>query len=156
MTGFTVSAVVAVGRLVAAGLVVLALAGVARSQTIAACLDQVNAKRASLGLYPLQLDMACQAQAERESVERAQRGITGHLRNGCAPGSAEGVGMRGGSDPYGQQFLTCFHSPKKKRARGFFRGGVGGDDYTRTYTRAGAAVATDGSGTTYYTLILNR
>lgn len=129
-------------RLTIAGIVfsLVAIAStLSHGQTIAAALDQVNAKRASMGLYPLQLDMACQAQAERESVERAQRGVTGHLRNGCSPGSAEGVGYRGGSDPYGQQFLTCFHAPR---------------DYTRRYKRAGAAVATNGRGRTYYTLIL--
>lgn len=114
-------------------------ATLANAQTIAACLDKVNEKRASMGLYPLAMDPACQAQAERESVERSQRGVTGHLRNGCSPGSAEGVGYRGGSDPYGQQFLTCFHAPR---------------DYTRRYKRAGAAVATNGRGHSYYTLIL--
>lgn len=129
-------------RLTIAGLVfsLIAIAAtLANAQTIAACLEQVNAKRASMGLYPLTMDPACQAQAERESVERAQRGVTGHLRNGCSPGRAEGVGYRGGSDPYGQQFLTCFHAPR---------------DYTRRYRDAGAAVATDGRGRTYYTLIL--
>lgn len=128
-------------RLTIAGLAfsILAIASLCRAQTIAACLDQVNAKRASMGLYPLTVDPACQAQAERESVERAQRRVTGHLRNGCWPGSAEGVGYRGGSDPYGRQFLTCFHAPR---------------DYTRRHKKAGAAVATDGRGRTYYTLIL--
>lgn len=139
MSGSTIGAVASLVRVLAVGLLVLGAASVARSQTIAACLDQVNAKRASLGLYPLQLDVACQAQAERESVERAQRRITGHLRNGCRPGSAEGVGYRGNSDPYGQQFLTCFHAPR---------------DYTRRYRYAGAAVATNARGTTFYTLIL--
>lgn len=142
MTGATCHTIAIVGRWVAgllAALLLVAACGAARSQTIAACLDQVNAKRASMGLYPLQLNLACQAQAERESVERARRRITGHLRNGCSPGRAEGVGYRGGSDPYGQQFLTCFHAPR---------------DYTRRHQEAGAAVATDGRGRTYYTLIL--
>lgn len=129
-------------RLTIAGIVfsLVAIAStLCRAQTIAACLDQVNAKRAAMGLYPLTMDPACQAQAERESVERAQRGVTGHLRNGCSPGRAEGVGYRGGSDPYGRQFLTCFHAPR---------------DYTRRHRYAGAAVATNGRGRTYYTLIL--
>lgn len=139
MTGSTIASIARLTVALLAAGVLLAACSMASGQTIAACLDQVNAKRASLGLYPLELDHACQAQAERESVERAQRGITGHLRNGCSPGRAEGVGYRGGSDPYGQQFLTCFHAPR---------------DYTRRHKSAGAAVATNGRGRTFYTLIL--
>lgn len=128
-------------RLTIAGLVfsIFAIAHACSAQTIAACLDQVNNVRAARGLHRLTMDPACQAQAERESIARAKRGVTGHLRNGCSPGNAEGVGYRGGNDQYGRQFLTCFHAP---------------GDYTRRHRYAGAAVATDGRGRTYYTFIL--
>lgn len=119
---------------------ILAIAAtLASAQTIAGCLDKVNARRAQLGLYPLQLDLRLQAQAEYESVVRAERRITGHLPNGCSPGSAEGVGWSGRPDPYGDRFLTCFHAPR---------------DYTRRYRYAGAAVAVSRRGQTFYTLIL--
>ncbi len=111
----------------------------AHAQTVANALNEVNRVRAERGLYPLQPNVALQAAAESESTIRASRRITGHLRNGCSPGVAEGVGWSGGSDPYGQRFVTCFHAPR---------------DYTRRYRYAGAAVAVSPRGQSFYTLIL--
>ena len=117
------------------------------AQTVCNALEVVNRQRVARGVYPLLPAADLQYQAEIESVERAARGITGHLPNGVAPGRAEGVGWRGGADPWGEQFNTCFHTLSKRR----WQAGAG---YTTKYRYAGAAAAVSPSGRTYYVLIL--
>lgn len=134
MTGFTVAAVATVGRMIvavaAAGLL-LAACGVAHGND---ALPWLNAQRAAVGLPPYQQDPRLQAKAERDCQIRASRGRSGHLGGSLSPGRAEGVGMRGGSDPEGRRFLSCLQASQR-------------------YRYAGAAVVV-GRGGTYYQLLL--
>jgi hypothetical protein len=124
-----------------------AAAATSHAQTIANALAQVNAARAARGVYALAPAADLQAQAELESIWRAQRGTGGHWPNGCSPGRAEGVGYQSGADYYGQEFNTCYHTSSKRR----WQAGAG---YTTSYRYAGAAVAVSPNGTSYYTLLL--
>lgn len=136
-------------------LVLLGAAPAFAQGTVADVLDEVNRQRQSMGLYPLVRDPAMTAKAMSDASWRAHRGISGHMGDIGGGGRAEGVGMRSGRDPYGRNFLTCFHSPGGGGIRGRFRrGGGGGSDYTRSHRYAGAAAAVSPRGTTYYTLIL--
>ena len=121
--------------LVVACIVLIVLASQANGQTVSNSLASLNANRAARGLYPLASAGDLQIQAEREAVIRAQRGISGHLPGGAAPGRAEGVGVRSGSDHWGQRFLTCFMD-------------------TRKYRYAGAATAVNRRGRSFYVLLL--
>lgn len=111
-------------------------------QTIANALDQVNAKRASLGLYPLMPDARLQAAAECDASWRAYRGVGGHMKSTPMVGRAEGVGWHDGADPYGEHFHTCFHTSDRRHP-----------PYTTTHQYAGAAAAVC-RGRTYFTLEL--
>lgn len=101
--------------------------------TQSSALSWLNARRARVGLYPLQADPRLQASAQRDAQYRASRGISGH--SGSTSGwRAEGVGMRSTVDHAGKWFMSCYTG-------------------TRQYRYAGAA-AVVGRGGTYYTLQL--
>lgn len=131
MTGSTVAAVALAGRgfIIAAALLLSAVAA-----SGADALPWLNAQRAAVGLPPYIQDPALQAKAERDCQIRANRGRSGHLGGSLSPGRAEGVGMRGGSDPEGRRFLSCLQASQR-------------------YRYAGAAVVV-GRGGTYYQLLL--
>ena len=95
----------------------------------------VNQKRQQAGLYPFQYDPTLTSVAQQKSMNRASRRMTGH--DGLPKGGArvEGVGYAYGSQNLMGRFHTCYL-------------------YSRGYRSAGAAVAYDGSGRAYYTLLL--
>lgn len=115
--------------------ILLLCCAMASGQTVSNSLASLNANRAARGLFPLAPAWDLQVQAEREAVIRAERGVSGHLPGGCAPGRAEGVGVRSNPDPYGRQFLACFTD-------------------TRRHRYAGAATAVSPRGKSYYVLLL--
>ena len=127
--------VVAMVQFTIAIIAICVLAAFANAQTVANALPALNAQRAARGLYPLMPAADLQRQAEYESIVRAERRVSGHLPGGCSPGRAEGVGQRGGPDPYGRMFLACYTD-------------------TRRHRYAGAAAAVNRRGQTYYTPIL--
>lgn len=98
-------------------------------------LSVVNQKRRQAGLYPFQFDPVLSSVAQQKSMTRASRRITGH--DGLPKGGAavEGVGNAYGYHNLLGRFHTCYL-------------------YSRGYRSAGAAVAFDGSGRAYYTLLL--
>jgi hypothetical protein len=95
----------------------------------------VNQRRAARGLYPLSYDPALATAAQRKSQNRAQRRRSGHDGTNKGGARAEGVGMASGGGDLSSRFHTCHM-------------------YSRGYRRAGAAVAYDGRGSAYFTLLL--
>lgn len=108
------------------------------------CIDIVNNKRESRPfLKPYKPDPQLQEQAELIVLEMATLSHKGHLTrrqrgtqyNFSPIARGEGIGYRGSKDFTGNGFITCFL-------------------YARNYTYAGAAMAIDRQGTTYYCLLV--
>ena len=95
----------------------------------------LNARRASIGLYPLVFDARLQQLAERESYLQARRGKMGHINGSPSPARAAGVGYTTYTDPTGRRFQTCYA-------------------ITRKYRYAGASAVVARNGRTYFTLML--
>jgi uncharacterized protein YkwD len=105
-----------------------------RSGSVMGALAIVNQRRATRGLYALSYDPSLAAAAQRKSQNRASRRNSGH--DGSSSGArAEGVGFASGGGDLARRFNTCHL-------------------YSSGYRSAGAAVAYDGRGAAYFTLLL--
>lgn len=113
----------------------IALALMASVTHGAECLEMCNARRALLGLFPLQYDIALSELAEREAQAQASKRRMGHV-NGCpSPARNAGVGYTSRSDYQGRYFNSCYC-------------------ITRSHRYAGAAVVVGRDGRTYYALMV--
>ncbi len=97
-------------------------------------LNIVNSKRRSRGLSPLMFDPTLTSVAVRKSQLRAMRRVTGHDGSSRGGARVEGVGYAHGGN-LASRFSTCYL-------------------YSSGYRYGGAAIAYDGSGRAYYTLLL--
>ncbi|MEO2046464.1 MAG: hypothetical protein ABGX16_07810 [Pirellulales bacterium] len=114
-------------------LITLLLLGMTASDVVAAsALNQLNWRRAKLGLPAYKFDAVLQVAAERSAQAQASRGSMFHNRH---VGSRSGVGYSSYSDPQGRRFRTCFA-------------------FGRGTAYVGAAVAVGRNGHTYYSLDL--
>ncbi len=104
------------------------------SNDVSSMLAVVNQKRRQAGLYELQMDPSLTSTAQRKASYRASRRMTGHDGSSRGYARVEGVGYSYGSNP-SSAFNTCYL-------------------YSTGYRYAGAAMARDSSGRTYYTLLL--
>ncbi len=107
-------------------------------------LNNVNRARKSRGNFNYLLPSpVLMATAERAAQRMAREGRMRH-NGGMVRNSREGIGYRGGNDPTGLRFMTCYHFPT----------GRGKPQTTNKY-RYGGAAAVVGGNRTYYAIELS-
>ena len=71
-------------------------------------LNSVNEIREKRGLKPIKMDRVLMERAQKTSMIRAKRGVSGHLRGWQGlHAKSEGCGARTGKDLEGRKFISC-------------------------------------------------